>query len=121
MISEYFKDFTQIVSEQDFIESSEIRTRKLNDFLGVIEAKIVFETGILHVLEVIIFSDNKTNKKKYKYHFQKLDNSLIFRYDNAPHHHNSASFPHHKHFKSEIFESREPDISQILSEIKTML
>ncbi|NER02666.1 MAG: hypothetical protein F6K17_08515 [Okeania sp. SIO3C4] len=77
--------------------SSGIQKRKVNDFFGIIEGIIVFEKGKLDVLEVIRELDGKFLKKKYKYHFRNIENEMIFRYDNMPHHKQLENFPHHKH------------------------
>jgi hypothetical protein len=34
---------------------------------------------------------------KYSYHWQRADNTLISRWDNAPHHPDSSTYPHHRH------------------------
>ena len=36
-------------------------------------------------------------KTDYTYHYQDRQNNLIFRYDNAPHHPEVSTHPHHKH------------------------
>ena len=48
------------------------------------------------------------------------DGNLIFRYDNAPHHHIS-SFPHHKHLPEEIEESKEKGLIEVLKEIEMLV
>ena len=53
----------------------------------------------------------------YRYHYMDSKNTMIFRYDNAPHHPEAQSFPHHKHTTVEIKESEMPNIRDILSEI----
>jgi len=121
MITQYFADFGNIINSLDFVINSDIQTRKINDFLGIIEGKLIFINGVLDFLEVIKLTDNKIFKKKYKYHFQKHNGEIIFRYDNAPHHQNIATYPHHKHIGLEITESIEPDIIQILIEIKSLI
>ncbi|MBM2815761.1 MAG: hypothetical protein HW421_2523 [Ignavibacteria bacterium] len=121
MITQYFADFGNIVNGLDFVLNSEIHIRKINDFLGVIETKLTFEFGVLDILEVIKLTDNQISKKKYKYHFRRPTGEMIFRYDNAPHHQNVATFPHHKHLESVITESIEPEIVQILAEIKAII
>jgi len=118
MISKYFIDFGNKVNSFDLIKESEIRTRKINDFLGIIEGKLSFDDSFLDFLEVINFTEKQIIKTKYKYHFQTNDKKMIFRYDNAPHHQNVSTYPHHKHIGTEIIESNEPGIQQILSEIK---
>ena len=48
------------------------------------------------------------------------DKTLVFRYDNVPHHPEVKSFPHHKHLKSDLLKSEEPDFLVILNEIKNL-
>jgi hypothetical protein len=45
------------------------------------------------------------------------DQIMIFRYDNAPHHIEIDTFPHHKHEFDEIKESLEPSLYEVLLEI----
>jgi hypothetical protein len=121
MITQYFADFEKSINSLDIITCTEIIKRKLNDFFGIIEGKITFESGVLDVLEVVRVINNQFTKLKYKYHFRNFENELIFRYDNAEHHTNLATFPHHKHIHGNIIESSEPHITQILFEIKTLM
>ena len=119
MIDSYFSQFDKIINQTDFIISSEIEMRKVNDFLGLIEGKIILQGGTLDILEVIRIKEEMVLKKKYKYHFRKMDNTLIFRYDNAPHHQGIETFPHHKHLANQsVIASQEPDLVQVLLEIK---
>ena len=39
---------------------------------------------------------------KYSFHWQRPDGSLIRRWDNAPHHPEISSFPHHLHVGDEL-------------------
>jgi len=48
-------------------------------------------------------------------------NKLIFRYDNARHHPEIPTFPHHKHLSDLIEESEEPNIAGVLSEIERIV
>lgn len=118
MINQYFSSFDKLINDLDFIVKIEIQKQELNNFLGIIEGRLYFKCGILDVLEVVKITDNQLSKKKYKYHFRNFGNIMIFRYDNAPHHQVVQTFPHHKHIADSIKESTEPDISEILSEIK---
>ena len=99
MISKYFKRFDEIINKADFITSSEIRKRKVNNFLGIVEGRITIDDKILEIVEVIKVTDQQLSVTKYKYHFQNADDCLIFRYDNAPHHKEIDTFPHHKHYQ----------------------
>jgi hypothetical protein len=120
MITKYFAQFDEIINRADFITSSQIQKRKVNDFLGIIEGKIMIEAKTLDILEVILITNQQITKKKYKYHFQNTDNSLIFRYDNAPHHSEIKTFPHHQHLPGKIIACNEPNLLQIFSEISRL-
>lgn len=62
---------------------------------GYIKATATFVNG--SQLWIREFVDDKLRKIDYAYHFQSSDGKLLFRYDNAPHHVDVATFPHHKH------------------------
>ena len=49
------------------------------------------------------------------------DYEMQFRYDNAKHHRDIKTFPHHKHTKNEIIESKEIEIQIALAEIEKIL
>ncbi len=117
MINDYFNEFDTIVNNTERIVSSSVNKRKINDFLGIIEGQLVFDNGILDILEVVTVNHPKVEKSKYKYHFRDLENVMMFRYDNAPHHIHLASYPHHKHIGNTIDESMEPDIFQVINEV----
>ena len=46
---------------------------------------------------------------------------MVFRCDNAPHHRNIATFPHHKHVGDNVLPSREPSLSTVLEEVALMI
>ena len=54
---------------------------------------------------------------KYRFQYMTGDGQMIFRYDNAPHHPELASFPHHKHLPNKVIPSSMPSIKDILNEI----
>ncbi len=49
------------------------------------------------------------------------DGRMIFRYDNAPHHPEIATFPHHKHASETIIPSSMPAIKDLLNEISALI
>ena len=59
----------------------------------------------------------RAGKVKYRYHYMDAEQNLIFRYDNAPHHPEARSFPHHKHTFGDVIESQEPGLMEVLFEI----
>ena len=55
------------------------------------------------------------SERNYSFHLQDKTDNLIIRWDNAPHHSNVATYPHHKHDKEKkVFESTEISISEVI-------
>ena len=61
-----------------------------------------------------------TGKRKYGYDWRDVNNNLIIRWDNSPHHPSISTFPHHKHVSIEtnILESPEMTLEDVLDFIK---
>jgi len=58
---------------------------------GYLRLRITFLDG--SVLDVREYVDDKLRKLSYSYNFLSSKNTLIFRYDNAPHHKEVETFP----------------------------
>jgi hypothetical protein len=54
----------------------------------------------------------------YSFHWQETDGRLIVRWDNAPHHSQVETYPHHMHTEEDIKESYSITINDVLKEIK---
>ncbi len=59
-----------------------------------------------------------TERKKYRYHLLDDANQMIFRYDNAPHHPEIATFPHHKHLSTSLVDSVGPRFVDVFAEVE---
>ena len=56
------------------------------------------------------------------YGYQMLVNDRpVLRYNNAPHHPEVGTFPHHKHVEGRVKELREPSLRAFLNEVKALL
>lgn len=61
-------------------------------------------------------------ERNYAFHWQDKDNNLIMRWDNAPHHHQITTFPHHKHtWDQSIIESTEITLQDVMEAIQKRL
>jgi hypothetical protein len=62
-------------------------------------------------------------KWRYSYHYQDSEGKLIFRHDNAPHHPEIETHPHHKHVGSDdnVIASQPPDLGDVLREIDEII
>ncbi|TFG23434.1 MAG: hypothetical protein EU529_07405 [Promethearchaeota archaeon] len=56
---------------------------------------------------------------KYSYVYIKEKISIL-RYDNAPHHKELKSFPHHKHYKNKINELEKPNLKEFIRELNDL-
>jgi len=121
MISEYFKSVEDILNAfSNLIKTYTITVKYFSRYKGYIKCEVVFSDDSL-----LSFSEVKDTeisfKDKYSYHYMLYDNELVFRYDNAKHHPEIRTFPHHKHTQFGINESKEMNLEEILSEIEIRL
>jgi len=107
----------QLLNESEIIESYEIQDFKQgNDFYYIrIQAQLVNNTT-LFIREYASEEDYS-----YSYHWQGMNLQLIVRWDNAPHHQQLTTYPHHKHVGEKVLPSFEIGISEVLAYISTIL
>lgn len=116
MIHEYFSRIESVLQKFPNISSYTIKKKVYGARQGVISASIVFGNDYsLYFTEVK--DTSKKEKIKYRYQFMDENRELIFRYDNAYHHKNIKTYPHHKHDFDNVKESPEPDLEEVLLEI----
>jgi hypothetical protein len=116
MIEAYFSKLEDALQDFPAIRSYALTRKVYNLQQGFIGGKIVFENA--HSLEFVEVVDvERDGKMKYRYQYMDEAQNLIFRYDNAPHHRQVRSFPHHKHTPGAVAESQEPDLMAVLFEI----
>ncbi len=116
MIETYFTQVESTLRDFPNIRTYTLTKKVYNLKQGYISGTIVFENGSR--LEFVEVKDIElVGKLKYRYQYMGEEQGLIFRYDNAPHHVDVGTFPHHKHILSGVQESREPTLHDILLEI----
>jgi len=116
MIELYFEETEETVQSFPDISSYVIHKKIYNSRQGFISGSVIFEdSSRLDFAEVK--DSGLKEKTKYRYHYMNKEGGLIFRYDNAPHHKNIRTFPHHKHISDDVRESCEPTLYEILLEI----
>jgi len=104
--------------EQEFLRVEETSPGRE----GIIEGRLRFWDGsLLAFVEVLVAQGVVLTKVNYAYHYQNAADGLIFRYDNAPHHPEAATFPHHKHTPLGVEEAEPPAFGDILREIDQYL
>ena len=83
-----------------------------------IRGVLILVNGLkLHLAEYVN-TGPRIQRIKYRYHLQRDDGTLIVRWDNAPHHREVETFPHHRHDASgRIHASLPVDIPTVLRAI----
>lgn len=104
--------FTSIIADLEVIEN-------LNrDGVLIYRLKIVFtDSSILFATDINISFENR---RKYSFHWQDSEKSLISRWDNAPHYPEIITYPNHQHLGSEenVLPSSEMNLVEILEIIQ---
>ncbi len=83
--------------------------------LGILfaEGRIVFHEG-----SILEFTESITpDRFRYRYHYMSAKENLIFRYDNAPHHHEISTFRDHKHYPEKVVASEPVDLRKVIDDI----
>ncbi len=109
----------KIVDEcPDIVEQIEKLEISEEEQISKLKAKLrLFDGTILWVREVWL----KEKIKAYSYYWLRPDETVIIGWDNAPHHKEINSFPHHKHTSNRIEQSEEKNLRDVLNFIKNFL
>ncbi len=94
-----------------------------DDFNGLIRCRVVFwDDSFLDIYEVVSTELGYPVRIQYAYTYIQ-QGERVFRYDNAPHHPEIVTHPHHKHIgrQDKLMPADQPGLSQIFSEIEEHL
>ena len=123
MIKKFVESIEKISASSSIILSSNIQKHLGPDGKTVyLRGQFLFiDSSILEIAIFVAEFHNKLFIDKYRYHYSDKHGQMKFRYDNAPHHHEIPSFPHHKHTPDKIIPSKIPTIKDILNEISAII
>lgn len=94
-IEQYFNKIVNFLKFHPMVKDVSVERILVTRNMGYLKATVTFvDDSQLWIRE---FVNGKLRKIGYAYHYQNIDGKLVFRYDNAPHHVNVSTFPHHKH------------------------
>ncbi len=57
----------------------------------------------------------------YSFHWQDINNNLIIRWDNSPHHKEISTYPHHKHIRGTTEPSKEISLKEVMVYIEKQI
>lgn len=116
MIETYFAEIEVAIQAFPHIDSYSLNKKVYNNSIGYIRGSITLENGCrLDFIEMKQIG--LPGKIKYRYQYMDKQHTTIFRYDNAPHHKNLHTYPHHKHTVAGIIACSEPSLHEVLFEI----
>ncbi|MDO8752449.1 MAG: DUF6516 family protein [Anaerolineales bacterium] len=98
--------------------------QRREDEFAFISGEIKFSDGTyLYFREYVELKEGYAPRRyKYAYHYQRGDETVIFRYDNARHFPDLLSAPHHKHIgENEVVAANAPDLESVLKEIEALI
>lgn len=94
-----------------------------DDYNGLLRCRVVFWDGsFLDVYETVSTELGYPVRVHYAYTYLR-EGQRVFRYDNAPHHPEIVTHPHHKHIgpNDRLAPADQPSLSQVISEIQAWL
>jgi hypothetical protein len=111
--------FRKLIEENSDIIKDIERFELLQEYqISKLKAKLrLFNGSILWVREIWI----RGKLEIYSYYWLRPDETVITGWDNAPHHREIDTFPHHRHMKNRIYPSMEKDLRSVLKFIKDFL
>jgi hypothetical protein len=124
-IFDYFESLRRSIQKNraiSFLEEPVIM-QAFDEYRGLFRARVFFwDHSYLTIDEIIDTAAGYPEILRYSYTYIK-GGEQVFRYDNAPHHPDLETFPHHKHIgPAELPKTSEPPtLSQVFREIERLL
>ncbi|MDP2754557.1 MAG: DUF6516 family protein [Nitrospirota bacterium] len=118
-IVQYFERIQSLIMVLSDVEVERYEEQVLSKNRGNLRIRLRFsDNSLLEISEAIHISEGTFTWLSYRYHYQRPDGSIIFRYDNTPHHPDVNTHPEHKHIGESVISANRPGIEDMLSEAK---
>ncbi|NKQ34348.1 MAG: hypothetical protein HF973_01895 [Chloroflexi bacterium] len=122
MLNAYLHRLYDSINSRGYIQVEQLVFDNRSNQRGSIRGRLHFyDNSLVDFGEVLVVRNKQVIKLRYAYHYQDADGKMIFRYDNAPHHPEISTHPHHKHAGSTIGPAQPPDLSEVLREIEQLI
>lgn len=108
-IADEYSDIVVAIEKFEIVEEEQIAKLK---------AKLkLFDETIMWIREIWI----KGKMVAYSYYWLQPDETIIIGWDNAPHHNEVSTFPHHRHVRNKTEPSQETNLRDVLRFIRNFL
>ena len=119
-VASYFDLISRVV-EHSGAASADMEMKQQDPTHGTVEGSLYFYDGSrLEFIETVTIERYRPVKLLYVYQYIS-GGEAVLRYNNAPHHPDLPTFPHHKHVGKARLPATEPTLSQVLSEVSALL
>jgi len=97
-VRDYLDEIEQMFLLSPVVLSVQVREREERLQEGFIRLRAVLTNGdLLEAFEFVVTISDRIQTLTYRIHWQQRDGQLKRRWDNAPHHSDVSTFPHHVH------------------------
>ena len=119
MIRKFVEDFDRAIAASPVVLSSAIEKylSPYGDSVYIKGTIRFIDSSSLDIAAFALNSAGRLSVDKYRFHYMDKKRQMVFRYDNAPHHREIESHPHHKHTPLRVAPADMPAIEEILEEI----
>ena len=123
MIHKFVENIEKSIASSSIILSSSIQ-KHFGPELDTVYFKgylLIIDSSILEIAIFATRSNDTIAIDKYRFHYRDSAGEMLFRYDNAPHHPEIDTYPHHKHTSDGVVPATMPSIKDILNEISAII
>ena len=118
----HFQCVEKHISDNPLVIFHDFQKNSTSPSTAYIKGEVLFADGtILALFQHIRISENGILITDYRYHYMNAEKNMIFRYDNAPHHDEIVSHPHHKHIANKIITSDMLHFKDVMDEIVSII
>jgi hypothetical protein len=123
LIDAYFQSILAEVSASPSVYSSRMVLDKRSSAIGLVRGEVHFLDGSLLHFREFVNTDGGVVRYMYVYHYQRADQTRVFRYDNTDHFPDLVNVPHHKHLAEDgpPISAVAPDLAGVLKEIEALI
>ena len=123
-VIDYFSEIQSLIRSSIFVENVDVEYEVKSRSIGIVHGILgMIDGSTLQFMELVNIKRDKMIRLKYRFHLMTVNDEMVFRYDNSPHHPEISTYPHHKHVKGEKVprRSKEVGLKDVLLEIEEMI
>ena len=114
---EYYAVIQAAILAAPHVIKSEVSFDEVSETECYIRGTLILTGGYeLHLAEYVV-TEPEIKRLKYRYHLQTVEGKFLVRWDNAPHHSEVETHPHHLHIEESVKASEYMDIGRVLAAV----